>query len=58
VADPGIEDEIISPAEDTLETKSQGIVHPPDGQVADGADPLADDLRGKDDDQAVRQIFL
>ncbi len=40
------------------EGKIQGVVHPPDAQVADGVDPLAHDLRGEDDDQAVGQVFL
>jgi hypothetical protein len=58
VADPCIQDKIRAPADDPLEGKNQGVVHPPDAQVADGVDPDAHDLRGEDDDQAVGQFFL
>ncbi len=58
LVDPGIEDEIIAPAGDPLEGEAKGVVHLPDAQVADGVDPLADDLGGEDDDQAVGKFFL
>jgi len=58
VAKPGVEDEIGAAAGDPLEGKTEGVVHPPDAQVADGVDPNAYDLRGEDDQQAVDEVFL